>query len=126
MSNIEISPEVTFTLTGGEIATLIEAAHDSLYKRLKWSISLDTKWRDLPVGYASQMVKDLEQAHTKLYLAFRELGNMHDEFDEAFLIPDEVYELIDQVSSMQSWDEIETHRHAPSLCKLCKTLTRLI
>ena len=125
MSDIEIQAELTVTLTGGEVASLIEGCQDALYKRLQWSVRPGSSWRDLPIAYAAQMVNDLVQAHTKLYLAFRDLGHLHDKFEETFTIPDHVYELIDLITQASSWDEIEPHLHAPSLCKTCKVIHRV-
>ncbi len=124
MDSIAINSELELTLTGSEVATLIEASMDALYKRLYWSVTIGHRWRDIDLGYAAKMIEDLQLAHTKLYLSFRELGHLHDEFDEAFTVPDDVYELIDQIEKAASWDDIPTHRHNRSLCKLCKTLTR--
>lgn len=122
--SVEITAETSLTLTGGEIATLIEATVDALYKRLQWSVRRESVWRTLPIAYAGQMVRDLEQAHAKLYIAFREFGHLHDEFEKAFIIPDPVYDLIDSIKDATSWDEIEPHLHAPSLCKVCKVIHR--
>lgn len=112
-------------LTAGEVASLIEATVDSIYKRLQWSIRPDSNWRDLELGYAQQMLGDMEQAHGKLYLNFRELGQVHDAFEDAFTFSDEVYELIDNVLDASSWEEIEPHDHAPATCKVCRELQRI-
>jgi hypothetical protein len=120
-----ITAELELTLTGGEVATLIEASHDALYKRLQWTVREGSNWRDLDILYAGQMVTDLVQAHTKLYLAFRELGHLHDEFEKAFMITDDVYELIDTITDANSWDQVPTHRHAESLCQLCRKIGRV-
>jgi hypothetical protein len=126
MDSPEITAELNLTLTGGEVATMIEASMDALYKRLQWSIRVGTRWRDLDILYAGQMITDLVQAHTKLYLAFRELGHLHDAFEEAFMITDEVYELIDTITDASSWGQVLTHRHAESLCQLCRKIGRVV
>lgn len=123
--DVDITAELQLTLTGGQVATLIEATVDALYKRLQWSVRMDSKWRELPIAYAAQMVRDLEQAHGRLYLAFRDLGHLHDQFEKAFIISDEVYDLIDMITDARSWDDVTEHRHSPSLCSVCKVIYRV-
>jgi hypothetical protein len=117
-----IDQELPISLTAGEVMSLIEATQDALYKRLQWSIRPGSRWRDLDLAYAQQMVRDLNNAHGKLYLTVRDLGHLHDEFEDAFTISDHVYELIDRILDAGRWDDIEPHLHAPSLCKVCKEI----
>lgn len=116
---------LNMTFTDGEVGSLIEATVDSIYKRLQWSIRPDSNWRDLELGYAQQMLRNLERSYSKLYLTYRSLGTLHDAFVDAFTFSDEVYELIDDILDASSWEEIEAHDHEPITCKVCREVQRI-
>jgi hypothetical protein len=117
-----IDQELPISLTAGEVMALIEATQDALYKRLQWSIRPESRWRDLDLAYAQQMISDLNNTHGKLYLTVRDLGQLHDEFEKTFTISDRVYDLIDRILDADRWDDILMHHDDPGSCEVCQEI----
>ncbi len=126
MKRIEVS------YTQYEMASVIEGIHDSLFRRVRWTISpAYEKWNSLDFKIVKASIDSLATAYGQSYMAFRQSIDEDEgeaiapEYEKAFIIPDEVWDVIDQIRSCETWEEVEQHRHADSLCQACRLLSRI-
>lgn len=111
-------------MTAEEAAMLIEISTDALYRRIRWTIGHEGAWRSLEIDQVQLYIQALSNLHTKAWLLLKDLDGPHvlPDFEDAFMIPDDVWDLIDEIGKVQSWDQIQQHLHSPSLCRVCRIL----
>ena len=113
-----------------EAASIIEAIHDSLFRKVRWTISpAYEEWHKLDFSIVKASVDSLATAYMQAYMAFRQSieddhGEIDPDYQEAFIITDDTWEVIDQVRYSDSWDEVEVHKHSETLCRACRELNR--
>ncbi len=112
----------TIELSGEEASLLIETTTDALYQRVRWSIGFEGKWRQLPLNQVQEYLGALSNLHTKAWMVLRDIGSVIEEFEEAFMIPDLVWDLIDEITAAPEWKDVPRHQHSPSLCQTCRIL----
>lgn len=122
--------KIEVSLTQYEAASLIESAYDSLYRKVRWSISPShEKWHELDFRIVKSSIDALATAYMQLYMAFRQSVGQGDaispDFEDAFIIGQEVWDVIDSIRAAEDWDEVERHLHAESLCRACRELNRV-
>jgi hypothetical protein len=115
---------VELILTPYELAATVEALHDTLLRRLKWTIYPGhTHWQKLDWDVAHDVIDQLGQAYTKAMMTFRTMDvpqGVADEFFPTFALSDEIWDLLNDVSMAQSWEEAPSHsRHDPKECSVC-------
>lgn len=114
----------TIELTGEEASLLIETTTDALYRRVLWSIGFEGKWRALPLEDVQNYLGALSTLHTKAWMVLRDLDSgILDDFEKAFMIPDIVWDLIDEITVAHEWKDVPRHQHSPSLCQACRVLS---
>lgn len=124
--------KVDVSYTQYEAASIIEAIHDSLFRKVRWTISpAHEHWHALDFQIVKSSIDSLATAYTQTYMAFRQsIDDLDDgedispDFEEAFIVPNEVWSVIDQITISDTWDEVEIHYHGESLCQACKELSR--
>ena len=112
----------TIELSGEEASLLIETTTDALYQRVRWSIGFEGKWRSLPLIDVQSYIGALSTLHTKAWMVLRDLGPIIDVFEKAFMIPDIVWNLIDEITAAPEWKDVPKHQHSPSLCQTCRVI----
>ncbi len=112
----------TIELTGEEVSLLIETTTDALYQRVRWSIGHKGKWQTLPFDQVQMYLTALSTLHTKAWMVLRDFGDIDSAFTDAFMIPDIVWDLIDEITKATSWENTPSHLHSATLCKTCRVL----
>lgn len=127
-----IGSEITLSFNQYEAAGLIEATHDSLFRKVRWTISpAYEEWHRVDFGIVKASIDALSTAYLQLYMAFRQSIDDLDEekidpsFEESFVIGPEAWEVIDQIRSSDDWDQVERHLHGESLCRACRDINRI-
>lgn len=114
----------TIDLTGEEASLLIEISTDALYRRIKWSIGPRGSWHELGLPLVQTYIGALSTLHLKGWMVLRDIDSeIIPEFDKAFMIPDIVWDLTDEITSAKSWDDVPSHLHSPTLCVVCRVLS---
>ena len=111
-------------LSGEEASLLVETTLDALYRRVRWSIGHDGQWRSLDFEEVKMYISALYTLHMKGWMILRDTGEVIAEFEKAFMIPDDVWEVIDSITAAATWGDVPQHLHSPSLCRVCRTLTQ--
>ncbi len=121
--------EVSYTQY--EMASVIEGIHDSLFRQVRWTVSPHhEKWKALDFDIVKASIDALSTAYGQSYMAFRQSINedeeaISEEYEKAFIIPDLVWEVIDQIRSSEDWEGVEPHHHNDSLCQSCRLLSKI-
>lgn len=121
--------EVQLTLTPHELAATIEALHDALIRRMKWTLQRDERrtpdgWGNLRFETAQTIINQLSSSLAKAMMLFREQDNLDPEFEELFTPTEEMWDLIAQVTLAGTWQEAPVHgRH--SSCEVCTSLSEV-
>jgi hypothetical protein len=128
---LEYTSPIQLNLTQHEAASVIEAIHDALFRKVRWTISPSyEKWHSLDFTLVQVSIDSLAGIYTSLYMAFREdVGDGDDAiapgFEKAFIISDEVWAVIDQIREADDWAGVKRHLHGESLCRACRELNRI-
>lgn len=112
--NLQISPE--------ELAATIEALHDTILRRLRWTIYPGHQhWKGLEWEIVREVVSQLVQAYTKAMMSFRELEvPVNPNFVKVFGFPTETWDLLAEISVAQNWSEAPVHK--PCECPACSKI----
>lgn len=114
---------MNMNITAEEAALLIEMSMDALYKRVRWSIGHEGRWRSLDFDLAKSYLNSLSTLHMKAWMVLRDLDHeVLPEFEQEFMIPDHVWELVDEITASESWETTPRHLHSVTLCKTCRAL----
>ena len=111
---------IEWSLSPYEMAATIEALHDAVLRRLKWTVQRERKhWSQLDWEVVTEVVNQAAQAYSKAVMTLRSLDDLHvnPKFYEAFEIPTEGWDLINDIFLADSWDEAPVHD--PCDCRLC-------
>lgn len=116
--NLEVTPS--------ELTGIIDAAHDAILKRLKWSIYPNpeySNWQTLDIEVLQTVLDGMVAAYTKASMLHREQPSTSTQFEEAFKFPPEIWDLLAAVTTAKTWDDIPKHAiHSPEACKVCCAL----
>jgi hypothetical protein len=112
---------VGLTLTPQELTSTIEALHDGLLRRTRWATSPDfLHWRNLDIGIAQIVIDSMTSSYTKAMMVYRETDMAKlPEYEEAFLLPDDVFDMLAEITKATSWDQVPYHRFHKSGCNFC-------
>ena len=114
-------------LTPEEASLLIETTLDALYKRVRWSVGHEGAWRSLKIGDVQTYLSALSTLHMKGWMILRDIdSDIIPEFEKAFMIPDNVWDLIDEITSAADWEQVPQHLHSPTLCRVCRVINQEI
>ena len=114
--NLEIAPD--------ELAGIIEALHDGVLRRVRWTVYSDQnfeKWRELDIKVVQQVMNGMTGAYAKAVMVYRDAQFKNQgSFEAAFLWPDEVFDVIYEIIDAESWEDLKLHPvHSPEACKVC-------
>jgi len=115
---------LNFEVTPNELAGIIEALHDGIIRRLKWSVYADDahmKWRSLELVIVQEVIDNFISAYSKAVMLYREQGfKGADKFEEHFVFGDEIFDVLAGITTATTWDEVPMHPvHSPVSCKVC-------
>jgi hypothetical protein len=123
---------VSLKLRPSELAGVIEALHDGVLRRLRWS-TVDAPefqtWRKQNIELVQIVLDTMIAAYTKAVMTFREEREKEQgfatEFEDEFSFPDEVWDLLTAITTATSWDEVPIHPiHMPKeKCTICGTIS---
>ncbi len=115
----------TIELSGEEASLLIEATTDALYQRVRWSIGHKGKWQSLPFDQVQMYLRALSTLHTKAWMVLRDIdADINQDYIDAFMIPEIVWDLIDEITSAVAWENVPKHLHSQTLCQICRLISR--
>ena len=123
---------ITLELTPSELAGVIEALHDGVLRRLRWSTVDDPRfqtWRTLDVEVVQMVIDAMLAAYTKAVMTFREarevVSGVATEFEDSFSFKTEVWDLLADITKAKSWDDMPIHPiHAHSdKCPVCGSIS---
>jgi hypothetical protein len=120
-------PKVALEVLPEELAGIIEALHDGVLRRIRWTCYADhdfAGWKGLDIGIVQTVMSAMQNAYVKSVMTYRDADYKNrGSFEAAFLWPDEVFEILDEIMTAQSWDEVPKHPvHDPVSCKVCCTV----
>lgn len=122
---------IQVSYTQYEMAAIIEGIHDSLFRQVRWTVSpAHDRWKSLDFEIVRASIDALSTAYGQSYMAFRQSviedsEAISEDYERAFIIPDEVWEVIDQIRSCEEWSNVELHLHNESLCQACRLLSKI-
>lgn len=123
--------KIEISLTQYEAASIIEAIHDSLFRKVRWTINPNyDEWHKLDFTVVKASIDSLATAYLQIYMAFRQsIEEEHEEIDaayeKAFIITDEAWKVIDQIRNSNDWSQVDRHLHSETLCRACRELNRI-
>lgn len=95
-----------------EVASIIEALHDGILRRLAWTTSTSQKqWRGLPILTVQLVMDSMLSSYAKAVMSFRETEDIQkdERFEGAFSFNEEVWDMLDQITKAKTWDDVELH-----------------
>lgn len=110
-------------LTDRELCSVIQGLRAQVAQRLYWMIAPHHPIRTWDLSDEQEVLSPMAQAYAKALMLARENPRIVSEFKEAFALSDAAWELLDQIETAGSWDEIPLHGHSPLRCELCDELS---
>lgn len=98
--------------TPDELCSVLEALHDGIRDRFRWSISNPTgPWRSLDFEIARSSIDLLVQAYTKTMMVIQGWPTevLDPEFIRTFMLPSEVWDLLAEITTAKDWDHVPQH-----------------
>jgi len=104
---------VDLTLGPAELAATIEALHDAILRRVRWTTVEHDQfqtWRSLELETVQAVLDNLVSAYTKAIMLYRESDFAKSQsFESTFLLKPEVWELLNDVTVATTWTDVPTH-----------------
>lgn len=128
---LDYTSPIQLNLNQHEAASVIESVHDTLFRKVRWTISPShEKWHSLDFEIVKASIDALATTYASLYMAFRESVSEEDDpispdFEKAFIVSDEVWAVVDQIREAGDWDQVERHLHSETLCVACRELNKV-
>ncbi len=117
MENLELLPQ--------ELTSVIEALRDGILRRLRWCTSPQfTIWRQLDIKTVQTVMDSMLSAYTKAMMQYREGDFLKaEQFDEAYSMSDEMWEMLSKVTIAETWDDVPLHEHHNlGKCTICDAI----
>lgn len=118
--------QIQINLDEYQLAATIEATHDALIKRVKWTVIREPHWAGLDYQIIKMSISHLAQAYTTFMFAARDLPSeaFHSEFFSTFSIEPDMWGLINAITFGKNWESMPIHPHMPGhpsrpACSLC-------
>ncbi len=113
--------DTSVNVTPDELAATVEALFEALVRRVMWCVRPDQQeWAELEWKWAQEALTDTVQAYTKALMTFKDLDNIHPKFVPSVTLPDEMWDLVNEVTLASSWEEVPTHpKHPYDECPIC-------
>lgn len=128
-----IDTEVGYT--PDEICAVLESLHDGIRDRFRWSVTTpEGPWRALDFEIARASIDQLVQAYSKTMMLIRSWPTdaIDPEFVDTFSLPDEVWDLLAEITNAKDWDHVPQHEVPEEVlvdpepdpdCAVCRFLT---
>lgn len=120
------SEYLTLTLGAGEAIATLEAIHDVLIRRVRWSTDPDPVFREnCPLDAAQEVINGLITAYFTVLNTLRDNGiNVHPEFLPMIHLSETFMDLIARITLADSWDQLDIHPEHDEECEVCETFAR--
>ncbi len=116
--------KISLELRPDELAGVIEALYDGILRRLRWSVYTDNDfklWKSLELSIVQQVIDNFISAYSNAVMVYRDAGFRNaDKFENLFVFKDEVWSLLADITTAETWDDIPKHAvHSPESCDVC-------
>jgi len=120
------SSSLSLDLEPEELAGVIEALHDGILRRMRWSTYKSpeyAQWRRLELETVQIVIDGFIAAYTKAVMLYREQKFRYNLFEDKFVFHQEVWDLLAEITTANSWDSVPYHNvHMPEDCIVCATI----
>lgn len=132
--------DTEFGLTPPEVCATIEALYEAIQNRFHWTV-MDPElgsggvqhWQKLEWDTAKSVIDLAVQAYTKAFMTLKSWPDemLQQEFVDAYTIPEEVWDLLAEISNAKDWDHVPRHEieedvllglKGPDDCPVCRYL----
>jgi hypothetical protein len=114
---------VELKLEPNELTAVIEGLHDGILRRLRWTSIKHPQystWRTLDIETVQIVLDNFVSAYSKALMLYREAPfEKSPTFNDKFMLPDEVWDLLNGVTVASSWDDVPTHDIHTKDCTVC-------
>jgi hypothetical protein len=123
--------KIPLNLEPAQLAGVIEAVHDAILRRVRWSTveaSQYQTWRRLDIETVQVVIGNLKGAYAEALMVYQEADFMKSpEFATTFMLPDEVWDLLDTILHAESWEEVPTHpiHSIADNCPVCGAISKV-
>jgi hypothetical protein len=118
--------QIEVSIDEHQLAAIIEATHDALIKRVKWTVMRESHWAALDYEVVRMSVGALAEAYTTFVFTARDLPPeaFHGEFFSVFGVTSDMWNLINAIVYGKGWENVPIHPHMPGhpsrpACGLC-------
>lgn len=114
---------VELKLEPNELTAVIEALHDGILRRLRWT-TIDHPqykvWRTLEIETVQIVIDNFVSSYGKALMVYREADfTKSPTFNDKFMLPDEVWDLLNGITIATSWDDVPVHDIHLKDCTVC-------
>ena len=112
---------IDLILESGELTATIEALHDAILRRIRWSVSPQfTTWRRLDIRTAQLVINAMISAYTKAMMTYRDSDiAKHEQFEERFIFSTEIFDLLNDFTVAERWEDLPFHEDHEDGCAIC-------
>ena len=117
---IDSEPKL-LNLSVAELASLIEALHDAILRRLRWCVSPDFQhWRNLEIETVQAVMNSLVSTYTKAMMVWGESDFYKSKmFEDTFTMSDEIWDLLADITKATDWNGVPYHENHLRDCDFC-------
>lgn len=114
---------INLVLTPGELTATIEALHDAVLRRIRWSITPEFPYRRLDITIAQDVINAMIAAYTAALMEYRtgEFAKL-EAFEERFTFPKDIWDILAEFTKANKWSQVSVHPPHTSGCDLCEVL----
>lgn len=120
---------VLLKLSPAQLAGVIEALHDAVLRRVRWSTVPNSDyqtWRTLPLTTVQTVVDNMVSAYVESLMVFQEADFAKSEsFADRFTLQSEVFDLLAAITAAETWDDVPTHdiHRISDGCPICGAIS---
>lgn len=113
-------------LTPAELCSTVDALRSAVSDRIGLAIHQDEFWQDNGFADAQNVFDTMVSAYSKGMMLVKETEGIAPAFVDHFLLSDEMWEVIDQISLANSPADLPVHDHKWESCVLCSKLVGIL
>lgn len=122
---------ITLTLEATELCALLEALHEHLILRAKWTLQRQERqtpdgWAHLDLPIVQAVIDQSMNAYAKAMMALRDIPEeqVHPEFRAMVTPPPQLWDLMNEIGLARTWADVPTHEQH-SNCAVCSQLAEV-
>jgi hypothetical protein len=118
--------EIGLHLEPQELASVVEALHDAILRRLSWSVlEVHKGWRELPIRHAQTIIDASVSAYVKGMMMFTSANfDKNPDYRVEFSFPDKVWDTLTEFTQAKSWNDVPFHGTHGDRCPVCRKFNR--